>query len=194
MVTLLVAAAATTAVHAAELQSIEVEVGRPSTGRLVGTVDVPPAEVLAIVLDCASTGDWFPDLVDTHVVGVDRCAGATDLPWPMADRTWAIDVWVEPQGEAWLAGFAYVPGSGDLASMEGHWLLEPTEEGGTRVTYEVSIDLGFWIPEPLVGWATRRVMPGILDGLEAQASVGVARASVDDLPSSPSTRRLASRL
>src|SRR5689334_17771759 len=80
---------------AATVSCVEVTLGAPNHGIVEGTVDVPVAEVLAIVLDCAASDDWFPDLVGTRVVGVDgdtvRCGGSTNLPWPMPDRTWQID-------------------------------------------------------------------------------------------------------
>jgi carbon monoxide dehydrogenase subunit G len=156
---------------AAQLESIEVEVGRPAHGSMVGVVDVPIEEVFAIVMDCESTGEWFPDLDDTRLVAADRCAGRTDLPWPIADRTWEIDLASDGVGTStWEASFAYVAGSGNLAAMHGRYLLEATDDGRTRVTYEAWIDLGFWIPEPLVSWATKRVLPGVLEGIEQEAA------------------------
>lgn len=167
---LLLIAAMSPTTQAAELTSIEVEVGRPAYGKMVGIVDVPVQQVFAIVMDCEGTGGWFPDLEDTHLVAADRCAGTTDLPWPITDRTWEIDLSASGVGtETWEAGFAYVPGSGNLAEMQGRYLLEATEDGRTRVTYEAWIDLGFWIPEPLVSWATKRVLPGVLEGIEDEA-------------------------
>ena len=149
--------------------SLDVQVGRPSHGVIVGIVAVPVEQVLDIVMDCDRSDRWFPDLEDTRVVGPGRCAGTTDLPWPISDRVWEIDTFAEGGADRWEARFAYVEGSGNLGSLHGRYVLERLDAGRTRVTYEGWVDLGFWAPQPLVAWATARVLPGILAGIEREA-------------------------
>ena len=154
---------------AAEDVSITVEVARTSHGAVSGIVDAPIERVLDLIIDCDGADAWFPELVATHTVAPGRCGGGTNLPWPVTDRTWQIDVHPAEVERGWDVSFAYVAGTGNLARMDGAYHLEPLADGRTRVTYEVWIDLGFWVPDPLVAWATRRVLPGILQGLEAEA-------------------------
>ncbi|MCA9494012.1 MAG: hypothetical protein KC621_28990 [Myxococcales bacterium] len=159
------------AAFAAQIDVLDVEVGRPSFGVVEGVVDVPLAEAVRVVMDCAGADGWFPDLRDSVVVseidGVVRCSGRTDLPWPVTDRVWQIDSHVEDRGdgEVWVP-FALVEGSGNVTEMHGSYLLTALPDGRAHVRYEATVDIGFWIPDPLAQWATRRVLPAILDGME----------------------------
>jgi len=171
---------------AAHPYAVDVDVGRLSRGEIVGVVDVPVEEALAIVMDCDQADVWFPDMLDTDVVSVDgdviRCAGATNLPWPVPDRTWQIDseahLEVVDGVETWVAAFDYVEGTGNLDVLRGRYLLQRAGAGQTLVRYEAFVDLGFWIPEPLVNWATRRILPGILMGMEAHAETRMTLATL----------------
>ena len=149
---------------------VDVVPGRLNHGSVSGVVDSPISEVLGKVMDCEGTSGWFPDLYDTRLVSADadgyRCSGSTDLPWPLADRAWSIDVEREHLDDgSWRVSFSYVPGSGNLAEMRGAYVLRAAGTG-TRVEYVADIDLGFWVPQALIDWATRQILPGILDGLE----------------------------
>jgi hypothetical protein len=162
-----------TAVLAADDVVVEVETGPSSRGRVTGLVDAPIGPVLDVVMDCEGSARWFPGVFETRLVEPGdrghRCAGVTDLPWPFADRTWEIQVtrWSGADGVVFVA-FAYLPGSGDLEALEGYYRLEP-QGGQTRVSYEAAVDLGGWIPEVQMNWATERMLPGILEGLEERA-------------------------
>jgi len=164
-------------VAAAHPYQVHVDAGRSSHGTVVGIVDVPVEEALAIVMDCDAADTWFPDMMDTEVVSVDgasvRCRGGTNLPWPVSDRRWEIEsdarLEVVDGEETWVARFDYVDGSGNVDALRGQYRLSATAEGQTLVRYEAFVDLGFWVPEPLVAWATRRILPGILQGMEARS-------------------------
>jgi hypothetical protein len=163
------------AAFAAEVDTMSVEVGRPSTGIVEGIVEVAAADLLRLVTDCDGTDTWFPDIRGTHEVGGREgyvaCAGATDLPWPLADRTWVIESRPKNVGPGvWEIPFAFVPGSGNLSQLDGVWHLVDLGQGRTSVRYEATVDLGFWMPEVLVEWATKRVLPAILGGLEEAAA------------------------
>jgi hypothetical protein len=158
------------AAQGADLTRVEVEPGRSSHGVVVGVVDVPVAVVLERVVDCVGSSSWFPDVYGTTVVSDDgeviRCAGHTDLPWPLADRSWRIDTTVERGAD----GSFVVPftlAEGNLEELHGRYVLEGLADGRTRVTYEAWVDLGFWVPPALLDWATNRVLPAILEGIEA---------------------------
>lgn len=159
------------AAAAAEIDSVHVLAGSPTTGAVSGSVELPLEAAVTVITDCAGTAAWFPDMLDSVLVARwdhgYRCAGRTNLPWPLADRTWAIDVgWGQREDGAVVATFAYVPGSGNLAAMDGRYVLEPVGADRTRVTYEGAVDLGFWLPGCLLDWATSHLLPGVLTGLE----------------------------
>jgi hypothetical protein len=152
---------------------VDVVPGRLNHGSVSGTVAMPISEVVGKVMDCEGTSDWFPNLYGTRLVEADahayRCSGSTDLPWPLSDRTWSIDVEEDRNADGDLViRFAYVPGSGNLAEMRGAYVLRAVGDA-TEVRYTAGIDLGVWVPQAIVEWATRQLLPGILDGLEQGA-------------------------
>lgn len=163
--------------------TLEIEPGRVSRGMVSAVLDAPLPQVLAAVMDCGKADQWVPDLVDTAVVwekdGRVRCQGRTNLPWPLTDRQWQIDLQREagPGAESAVVTFEYVRGSGNLELLGGRFALQAVDAHHTRVRCDASVDLGFWIPEPLLVWATDRVLPGILTGLERHAArpLGVVR-------------------
>jgi hypothetical protein len=165
------------AAFGADVSRVSVEVGRPSLGIVEGSVYAPLAEVLRLVLDCDGSDGWFPDLTDTRTVreenGSVHCAGQTDLPWPLADREWIIESRpAEIAPGIWEVPFALVPGSaGNVPELHGAYRLEDLGGGRTRVRYDATVDIGFWIPEILAEWATKRVLPAILTGIEEAAGV-----------------------
>ncbi len=149
--------------------------GETAKGEVVGVVDVPLERVLDIVMDCEGNADWFPQARDTVLVSEDDnvmiCHGRTDLPWPMGDRSWTIEVGAYPEThkgvETWVVPFMH-NGEGTVEEMFGGYHLQRWGKDGqqTLVTYEAWVDLGIWIPEPILNWATRRILPGILTGIE----------------------------
>jgi hypothetical protein len=162
------------AAFGADIDAVTVDVGKQSTGVVEGVVDATIAEIVGLVMDCAGADAWFPDLKETEVVseqaGVVTCSGKTDLPWPIPDRVWHIASKVKQVGPStWEIPFALVPATGNLVDLHGGYRLEDLGGGRTFVHYDATVDLGFWIPDPLVEWATKRVLPAILEGLEDAA-------------------------
>lgn len=162
---------------------VTVERGEVTYGSVVDVVPVRLDRLVEVATDCGRFDEWFPDMRDTHVVatvaGVVRCRGAMDLPWPLADRHWDVLVDWEPVdidgARGAVVSIDYLPGSGNLEAMKGRYVLESVGPDGacTRVRYEAWVDLGTWLPDFVLGWATQRILPGVITGLEEQA---IARA------------------
>ena len=66
----------------------------------------------------------------------------------------------------------YVEGSGNLDSSSGFWYLRPVDEVGARtlVRMVVYADLGMWLPRAILNWGTRRMLPGIAEGIQAECA------------------------
>jgi ribosome-associated toxin RatA of RatAB toxin-antitoxin module len=64
--------------------------------------------------------------------------------------------------------------SGDLKDQEGTWRLEElADASATIVEYEVYLDPGFWVPEPLVRHTLRRDLPAVLRALRDRVESSV---------------------
>lgn len=150
------------------------EAGDINRGVVIGLVTGPFAEVDAILQDVESHEHWFPDTENTTVISQSgasmRFSGETHVP-VLRDREWVND------GErstrtfhgVECAVFTYekVPDTGNMDELFGYWLLCPHEgTGGTLVKYVINADLGIPLPNALLNWASRRMLPGVIDGLQ----------------------------
>jgi hypothetical protein len=56
-----------------------------------------------------------------------------------------------------------------VKSIEGSYLFEINDAGGTTVTYDLAIDPGFPVPGFLLKRAAKHITSAALDGLKARA-------------------------
>lgn len=148
-------------------------------GDVLGIIDGTPQAVLEIITDFDNYEDFVPYMAETEILQYDgetyTCRGVTDTPWPMDDRLWTIQAWVgerEVDGmNLLLSTWDYVPGTGNLEDTEGYWLLIPWGADGsqTLVRYYIIADLGTWLPDFILVWATENMLPGLLEAIRERA-------------------------
>ena len=157
---------------------IDVERGDPNRGEAVGIIEAPMDEVTAIILDYERFDEWYPGQLDPRLLELDeasgnaRAYGEVEMPWPVRNRTYEVDVEGGEGTDAagnpynWLR-WNYVEGTGNLDELYGFWYITPYGANGehTLVRYVVYADMGVWVPDPVIRWATRRMLPGIIEGL-----------------------------
>ncbi|MFT4702331.1 MAG: hypothetical protein ACI81R_000015 [Bradymonadia bacterium] len=152
--------------------------GTPNHGEALGKIEGTVAEVAATLMDWNTFDQWSPSAYDVRVVGEEgaqtRVAGATELPWPISDRTWHImtraeSLTVDGQ-ECWSMSWTYVAGSGNLEDTSGYWLAcpWPHDASASIVRYVVDADAGIPIPNSVINWATNRTLPTLFERLNEQ--------------------------
>lgn len=152
--------------------------GDINRGQVIGLVNGPIDAISEIVRDADTHEEWFPDTQEsafvsggdddeTHVL-----QGRTHLPL-LRDRYWQLN------GTHYHATFDGVAceivtydydhsyEEGNMDDLFGYWMLCPYE-GKTVVKYVINADLGVWLPGPVVTWAQRRMLPGIIEGLNRE--------------------------
>ncbi|MBA2661312.1 MAG: hypothetical protein H0U74_03405 [Bradymonadaceae bacterium] len=145
-------------------------------GEVVGLVKAPISEVWPVITDCGKYEEWRDSIVDTGVVRKESdtvlvCKGTARVPFPASNRHGHFRVTNLPSTVAGIAGFTsafkYIEGSGNLSDMFGYWLLQPYEgnEEYTVIKYVLNVDIGGWLPDFLVRWASRRVLPDTIHGV-----------------------------
>lgn len=154
---------------------VEVINGAIPIGDVLGVIDATPELVLESVLDFNHYTEFMPYMTQSEIVSQEgstyHCSGVTDTPWPMDDRIWSIIASAGPtevEGlQVLVSTWDYVPESGNIQDTEGYWLLIPWGETGqkTLVRYYLVADLGTWIPDVILNWATENMLPGIIEGL-----------------------------
>ncbi|MCB9506445.1 MAG: hypothetical protein H6698_08390 [Myxococcales bacterium] len=153
---------------------VEAERGELNRGVVIGLVRAPQADVVAIVADTENHELWFPDTVESTEVenngDTDLSTGVTAVPL-LRDRTWTLrGHHTRPRYngiQCDLLEYEYVEGGGNMDDLFGYWLICPYE-GNTVVKYVINADLGVWLPNAVVTWAQRRMLPGIIEGIQTR--------------------------
>jgi ribosome-associated toxin RatA of RatAB toxin-antitoxin module len=133
-----------------------------------GTTEVfaSPAEVMAVVADFDAYPDWVGNLEEVEVLASDRRGRGTRVafrlatPWGAQAYTLAYRYQPKDAGVSWT----YVEGT--LEDLAGSYALEPTEEGTTKVTYQLEVALGVPIPSFLLRQAAKQVVRSALGDLK----------------------------
>jgi hypothetical protein len=154
---------------------LDVVPGAAPIGDSLGVVNGAPAEVMAIIRDFNSHHEFFGDLAESEITGQDGdatlCRGITDTPWPMDDRNWTIRVESSERNldglDILIAEWSYVVDSGNIVNTTGYWLLIPWGADGnqTLLRYRIQVDLGTWLPDFLLTWATEDFLPEKINAL-----------------------------
>lgn len=149
-------------------------------GDITGIVDAPPARVWSVLEEFAHYARWMRQLESTEVVrregDVQIGRGVTRVPFPIRDRHWDVEVRGGPRavaGETHYVGtWSYIPGSGNVEEVFGFWYVSPLPGDPNRslVRYVLLANLGIWIPNAILAWATGRMLPDILHDLRAEVA------------------------
>lgn len=159
---------------------VDVNVDGPTIrADIVGVVNATPERVFAVIRDFAGQENWVPDLYDASVVessgNVVVGEGNTRLPWPLSDRQWRLRIVSSEETlegrPAMIARWTLVPNFGNMVQNEGYWLVMPMADDPSRslVRYRFVANAGISAPDGVERRATRRMLPGILEGLRRQA-------------------------
>lgn len=147
-------------------------------GEVVGVIDATMEEVFAVLEDMDRYTRWYPDqraaALISRTENAAQASGEVHLPFPFPNRTYIVDIDGE---ERVIDGvrtvqlrFQYVPGSGNFNDMYGFWWLQPWQGNDQRtlVRFVLNADLGVWLPDFVIRWAQRSMLPGIVDGLRRE--------------------------
>jgi ribosome-associated toxin RatA of RatAB toxin-antitoxin module len=125
-----------------------------------------PAEVMAVVADFEAYPDWVGNLEEVEVLARDRRGRGTRVafrlgtPWGEQAYTLAYRYQARDAGMSWT----YVEGT--LEDLAGSYRLEPADDGATRVTYQLEVELGIPVPGFLKRQAARQIVRSALSDLK----------------------------
>lgn len=140
--------------------------GPPVAYKAEGSVDIPLAELAAVLVDVPRQKEWVNRLVESRLIEGDPVARSViysryALPWPAKDRDAVIESVVEEdfkQAEVRVrfrnTTSPVVPPRSDCIRVprsEGNFTLKDTGHGSVLVSYTIELDPGGWLP----GWIVR---------------------------------------
>src|SRR4029453_4168398 len=113
-----------------------------------GSTDVyaTPAEVLAVVADFEAYPDWVAGLEEVESRARARGGGGTRVAFrlrtPLGEQAYPLAYRYQPRD----AGVSWTYVEGPLEGLAGAYTLERADDGATRVTYRLEVDLGVPLP------------------------------------------------
>jgi ribosome-associated toxin RatA of RatAB toxin-antitoxin module len=131
-------------------------------------VDASAEDLFDIVVDIEAYPDWVKGMKEVIV----HSRTSKGLP---KRATMTVDAGIKVVTYTLVYTYklhklvAWTSESGDLKQIDGSYAFEVNDDGGTTVTYELTIDPGFKIPGFLIRQASRAIMSSALDGLKARA-------------------------
>lgn len=157
-----------------ELPYIHVErKGGEVRGVIADIVPLPVDHVLNEVLLCyGQFPEWFPlQSKARYVTGRQgnkaTIYGEMVFPWPIGRRDYEANIEGSLErtsdSQEYRIDFAHKPGTGNIKTMHGHWLLQPYTANQAVVVYDSSIDFDTWVPGFLLARGTQQFMPAILE-------------------------------
>lgn len=150
-------------------------VDRMNRGEVIGVIDASIDDVLAVLRDYDNYTRWYPDQREAALLSRDglraRARGEIHMPFPFPNRRYIINVEqrnLTAGGERVVTvQWQYEQDSGNFNEMYGFWWLQPWNGDASRTLcrYVLYADLGVWLPDFVIRWAQRRMLPGIIDGI-----------------------------
>jgi len=140
--------------------------GPPVAYKAEGSVDIPLAELAAVLVDVPRQKEWVSHMVESRLIEGDIITRSVvysryDLPWPAKDRDAVIESVVEEDVEQAEVRVRFrnttcpaAPPRSDsirVPKSEGEFTLKDTGNGSVIVSYTIHLDPGGWLP----GWIVR---------------------------------------
>lgn len=154
--------------------------GDTNMGDVTAVVEAPPEKVWAVVSDFATYAVWMDHIATSEVVSVSGDSmvgrGVTKVPFPISNRRWDVNIEGGSRtvnGETHYSGhWSYIEGSGNINDVFGFWYVQPLEGDTSKslVRYYLLANLGIWIPNGILNWATRRMLPGLMADLRSEVA------------------------
>lgn len=146
---------------------------------VAGVVDAPPLKVWREIASYRAQKEWVPDMMESSKVlkrkdGYKICRSATDMPWPIANRTYKLKVENGARKiggvQSYVSQFSHYKDSGNIEEIEGYWIVRPFDGDDDRsfVRQYTKIDLGIAVPKSLIKSGTNKRLPGLIEALRKQ--------------------------
>ena len=157
--------------------------GPPLAYRAEGTVELPLAEVAAVLVDIPRQREWVNHLAESRILEGDPLTRSViysryALPWPAKDRDAVIESVVKEDPiqkevcvEFWNTISDAAPQRPDCLRVplsKGAFTLKDTGHDSVLVSYTISLDPGGWLPDWIVRLFVRDAPATTLRAFKAQ--------------------------
>ena len=135
-------------------------------------IDADPAEVMGVIADFEAYPDWS-DVDQVEVLARDRRGRGIEVSYEVSmlgmSASYSLSYKYRPgnSGVSWTTARA----EGAVKDIRGEYVIED-EDGKSRVTYRLAVDLGIPVPGFMRRKGSRRVVETALLGLKRRVEEG----------------------
>jgi ribosome-associated toxin RatA of RatAB toxin-antitoxin module len=125
-----------------------------------------PAEVMAVVADFEAYPEWVAGMEEVEVLHRDRRGRGTRVAFrlrtPLGEQAYTLAYRYQPRD----AGVTWTYVEGTLEDLAGAYVLEPADDGATRVTYRLEVALAVPLPGLVKRQAAKQIVRSALSDLK----------------------------
>jgi hypothetical protein len=126
-------------------------------------VDAPPAKVLAVISDFASSPEWTGAVKHTEVLDAGTAGRASRVRFTLdagaIKDTYVLDyTWKVAKAGTGSVSWVLVEAEQVLKALDGSYTLEGDKDGPTTVTYQLVVDVRI----PMLGMLKRKAEKSII--------------------------------
>ena len=133
------------------------------------TIDAPPDEVFAVAVDIERYPEWARDVKEAVVTERDEAGRPSRVAFRAAAMGHSARYVLRYDYDAEPLRMGWVLEQGDIVRrLDGDYTFEPSDSGGTEVTYRLVVDLAVPLPGFIKRRAESKIMTTALDELKAR--------------------------
>jgi ribosome-associated toxin RatA of RatAB toxin-antitoxin module len=129
-------------------------------------IDATPAEVMAVVAGFEAYPEWVAGMEEVEVLHRDRRGRGTRVAFrlrtPLGEQAYTLAYRYQPRD----AGVTWTYIEGTLEDLAGAYVLEPADDGATRVTYRLEVALAVPLPGLVKRQAAKQIVRSALSDLK----------------------------
>jgi ribosome-associated toxin RatA of RatAB toxin-antitoxin module len=129
-------------------------------------IDATPAEVMAVVAGFEAYPEWVAGMEEVEVLHRDRRGRGTRVAFrlrtPLGEQAYTLAYRYQPRD----AGVTWTYIEGKLEDLAGAYVLEPADDGATRVTYRLEVALAVPLPGLVKRQAAKQIVRSALSDLK----------------------------
>ncbi|MFL5881695.1 MAG: SRPBCC family protein, partial [Actinomycetota bacterium] len=129
-------------------------------------IDATPAEVMAVVAGFEAYPEWVAGMEEVEVLHRDRRGRGTRVAFrlrtPLGEQAYTLAYRYQPRD----AGVTWTYVEGTLEDLAGAYVLEPADDGATRVTYRLEVALAVPLPGLVKRQAAKQIVRSALSDLK----------------------------
>jgi coenzyme Q-binding protein COQ10 len=127
-----------------------------------------PRQVYDIVVDYETYPKFFPEFVSVFILDQEESAQIVEFTARYSGKNVEYTLRIEHDEDALQTSWTFV--GGDLKNSVGGWHFKDDGKGGTDIDYQISVEVGFFVPRMVSDRLIAKNIPEMFDLLDKEVS------------------------